>query len=176
MVKQGLSAAVLVTACVGALALGVPEIVRAGNSTVYPPPLPSLGGALSDCPSPTGLQQFSAHTEANARANAVRYGRVSLSLDLADSDRSWQPTVRTMWKHHSPNRPAEDWTVRKLTAASRNPYRVIVRRSCGEPLVSRSLAVTVGPPPAPGHRECSACAETMFLIDRSGRALIYYVH
>ncbi len=121
--------------------------------------------------------RFGARARTAARADSLRYGRVSLSVDLAASDRAWQPTVRAMWQGKAPGQAGEGGVVvRRVSGASENPYRVIVRRSCGGALVSRSLAVTVGPRPAPGQRECSACAETAFLIDRRGRALIYYVH
>ena len=131
---------------------------------------------MSYCPSASGLEKFSAAARAMARTESLRYGRGSLAVDLADSDRAWRSAVHAMWKHLTRRQPVTAVTVRRVTSASHSDYRVIVRRSCGEALVSRSLTVTVGPRPAPGQPECSACAETVFLLDRYGRALIYYVH
>jgi len=94
-------------------------------------------------------------------------------VDLADSDRAWQPIVRALWNGHTQTRPADSRVVLDVTAASKIPYRVIVRRCCGQALIGRSLTVTVGRLSQPA---CDACAETMFFIDRTHRPLIYYVH
>ena len=171
-------AALLLTAGTGGSALSFAATGASATSrgNVYPPPVKSRGGALSYCPSASGLEKFDAAAEGTARTDSLRYGRMSLTVDLADSDRAWRPTVRTMWTLPTRTQPVSAITVRRVTSASHNPYRVIVRRSCGEALVRRSLTVTVGPRPTPGAPECSACAETMFLLDRYGHALIYYVH
>jgi len=159
-----------------ALSLAATGASATSGGDVYPSPVKSRGGALSYCPSASGLEKFDAAAEGTARTDSLRYGRVSLTVDLGDSDRAWRPTVRAMWKHLTRRQPVTAVTVRRVTSASHSGYRVIVRRSCGEALVSRSLTVTVGPRPTPGQPACSACAETMFLVDRFGRALIYYVH
>jgi hypothetical protein len=159
-----------------ALSLAATGASATSRGDVYPPPVKSRGGALSHCPSTSGLEKFDAPSEGTARADSLRYGRVSLAVDLGDSDRAWRPTVRMMWKLPTHTQPVTAVTVRRVTSASHSGYRVIVRRSCDEALVNRSLTVTVGPRPTPGAPECEACAETVFLLDRYGRALIYYVH
>jgi len=56
--------------------------------------------------------------------------------------------------------------------ASRSGYAIIVRYSCGEPLVAKSLLVTIGQ----RNARCDACRSQVFFIDRRGRALIYFVY
>jgi hypothetical protein len=164
----------------GGLSLAASGARQPSTGDVYPPPVKSKGGALSFCPNPVGLERFDARAEAAARSESLRYGRVSLAEDLASSDGAWQPSVRAMWarrdEHGPPASEGQGVAVRQVVSLRRDSYRVIVRRSCGEQLVRRSLTVTVGPRPAPGELECDACAETMFLVDRSGRALIYYIY
>lgn len=164
-------------ACASALGPLASAVAAAGEArSVYPPPVRSMGGALEACPNPAGLERFTEGARNAARRDALRYGRVSLAVDLADSDRAWQPSVRAMWASAS-TRPAPGSTVvRKVQNATSNGYRVIVRRSCGQALVRRSLTVTVGPTPVPGTPPCEACAENMFFVDRRGHALIYFVY
>lgn len=156
----------------------VSAVAAAGEApSVYPPPVGSMGGALTACPNPVGLERFTAGTRTAARRAALRYGRVSLAVDLADSDRAWQPSVRAMWKGITGTPPGTGGElVRKVQNASANGYRVIVGRSCGQALVRRSLIVTVGPRPVPGTPPCEACAESVFFVARHGHALIYFVY
>jgi hypothetical protein len=170
-------AAALLGAYVGAGAVNADALIMRtpGGGSNYPQPVRSRGGALRLCPSAAGLVPFTAAASAAARSISLSYGRVSLSRDLADSDRAWQPSVRAMWAGHSPA-ASQDVRIRGVSGGGATPYRVIVRRSCGGALISRSLAVTVGPLTQPGEAECDACAETLFFVDRHGRALIYFVH
>jgi hypothetical protein len=126
-------AALLLTAGTGGSALSFAATGASATSrgNVYPPPVKSRGGALSYCPSASGLEKFDAAAEGTARTDSLRYGRMSLTVDLADSDRAWRPTVRTMWKLPTRTQPVSAITVRRVTSASHNPYRVIVR-SAGE--------------------------------------------
>jgi hypothetical protein len=160
----------------GVLAVASPGGAGTHSATLYPIPVAGSGG-LSSCPDAAGLQPFGASSEGAARREALRYGRVSLAADLAESDRSWQATVRARWAHSHGRPPSEAGeVVRRVSGASHNPYRAIVRRACGSRLLAKSLTVTVGPRAEAGKAPCSACARTIFMLDRRGRALIYYVH
>jgi hypothetical protein len=169
-------AAALLSACAAASAVDAGALLARtpGAGPDYPPPVRSRGGALRLCPRAAGLVPFTAGARAAARSSSLSYGRVSLSRDLADSDRAWQPSVRAMWHGHPPG-ASQDVRIRGVSGDA-TPYRVIVHRSCGGGLISRSLAVTVGPLTQPGEAECEACAETLFFVDRRGRALIYFVY
>jgi hypothetical protein len=170
-------AAALLGACVGAGTVNAGALVMRtpGGGSDYPQPVRSRSGALRLCPSAAGLAPFTAAASAAARSSSLSYGRVSLSRDLADSDRAWQPSVRAIWGGHLPA-ASQDVRIRGVSGGDATPYRVIVRRSCGGALISRSLVVTVGPLTQPGETECDACAETLFFVDRRGRALIYFVY
>ena len=150
---------------------------RGRSGAFYPAALPSRGGALGACPSPSGLRRPDALVEAQARVAAILYGRVSLATDIANSDRAWRPQVRAMWSYDS-GKPlaAETRVVRSETPAGASGYRIIVRRSCGAPLIRRSIVVTVAPATPVGQSPCEACAEHVFFLDRRGRALIYFVY
>jgi hypothetical protein len=126
---------------------GVIAAATSAASPAYPPPvLAAPGGALKYCPSAAGLEQFGAGPEAAARSVALDYGHVDEAEDLAHSDRAWQPTVRAMWSQSHGAAPGQTGTtVYEVSPANRNGYRVIVRRSCGAPIVGESLAVTVVP-------------------------------
>jgi len=101
---------------------------------------------------------------------------VSEAVDLRDSDRAWRPTVRSHWSPSPTGSHKSSLAVWSVTAARRNPYSVIVRRSCGAPLEERSLTVTIAPLAGQGEHQCDACAETFFFIDRRRRALIYFIY
>ena len=116
---------------------------------------------------PTAVQE--------ARREVSRFARVSLLYDLAVSDPAWQPNVRAAWKHRGlPGRGPEF----VVGPASESPYSVIVKYSCGQAILSRTVTLTT----VPGrHQEsnppgCVACRTTFFLLDRSGHPLIYFVY
>jgi hypothetical protein len=145
--------------------------------SVSPPPVTArAGGALAACPSPAGLERFNATTTKLAAQIASSYGRISLTHDLRDSDRAWRPQVRDTWRS---GKPSEEALHRVVYGSgeplSKSSYSVIVRFSCGQALVRKSLTVRIGPrqshPPY-----CDACTSTVFFVDRRGRALIYYLY
>jgi hypothetical protein len=140
--------------------------------SIYPPPVRSRGGALAACPNPAGLQSFTTSATAAAIQSASRYLRVSEAADLRGSDRAWWPLVRQMWQSRKPGKGAETEAALGSEHASRSGYAVIVRYSCGKSLVAKSLLVTVGQ----RNARCVACRSQVFLIDRRGRALIYFVY
>jgi len=78
-------AALLLTAGTGGSALSFAatgaSATNRGNG--YPPPVKSRGGALSYCPSASGLEKFDEAAEGMARTGSLRYGRVSSTVDLA---------------------------------------------------------------------------------------------
>jgi hypothetical protein len=140
----------------------------------YPAPLPSRGGALQACPSPAGLEAFDAPARRQARRETLAYSRAPLASALANSDRAWQPRVTALWRSGAARREAQ--VVRAVAAAGRSPYRVIVSYSCGRRLIRRSLVVALAPVQPAGEPHCEACVESFFLVDRRGRALIYFVY
>lgn len=141
--------------------------------SIYPAPVHSRGGALAACPDPAGLEAFTAAERASAAQIARSYGLVSEASDLGNSDRAWWPQVRSMWRR--PRNAVGSEAIYGSGPASRSDYAVIVRYSCGQALVTKSLTVAVGPrqthPPY-----CGDCISQLFLVDRRGHALIYYIH
>jgi hypothetical protein len=51
-----------------------------------------------------------------------------------------------------------------------------VSYSCGGRLIRRSLVVALAPAQPAGEPHCEACVENFFLVDRRGRALIYFIY
>ena len=160
----------------GAAALIATAAVASG---VYLRPTHSRGGALRLCPSLVGLQRFSKSAVKTARAEVMRFGRVSRSDDLAASDLAWQPEVRANWdsRGHKPGHgPQFVLGPMPATPVGAESYGIIVRYSCGSKILSHTLEFTV----VPGHLShpptCDACRATFFVLDRSGQPLIYYIH
>jgi hypothetical protein len=145
--------------------------------SVYPPPVKArAGSALTACPNPAGLERFNSRATKLAVRVAGTYQRISLAEDLRNSDRAWWPEVRHTWRSGKPSKEALNQVAYGSgSPLSNNSYSVIVRFSCGQSLVARSLVVGIGPrqthPPY-----CSACISTLFFVDRRGRALIYYLY
>ena len=144
--------------------------------SVYPPPVPSRGGALAACPNPAGLESFNIAATATATVLARGYARISEATDLRDADRAWWPQVRRMWRgRRTPPGEGVGMGIYRAGPAARSAYPVIVKFSCGQSLVARSLVVSVGArqthPPY-----CGDCVSQLFFVDRRGHTLIYYVH
>lgn len=141
--------------------------------SIYPAAVNSHGGGLDACPNPSGLESFTATTRKRAAQIASSYGRISVAVDLRNSDPAWWPQVRALW--HS-RRPAQGTANHVVDGSSLGPdiaYHVVVRYSCGSALVTKSLAVYL----APGQRHgCNACVARIFFIDRRGHALIYWMN
>lgn len=146
-------------------------------SSVYPAPTKSRGGALTACPSVRGLQGFSAAAIREAKRQVGRFARVSLSYDLSVSDRAWQPNVRAAWKRESLSGHGREFVVGP-SRGRRMLYASIVKYSCGQAILSHTITLTTVP--GRNHRtgapRCVACRTTFFLLDRSGRPLIYFVY
>jgi hypothetical protein len=77
-----------------------------------------------------------------------------------------------MWRNGKPAKGAENQVVDGSEPLAKSGYAVIVRSSCGQSLVSRSLQVTIGP----RDMRCDACRTQLFFLDRHGHALVYYVY
>ncbi len=174
----GMRTLVMVLSFVGlASALSVAAAATGHPASVYPPPVKArAGGALAACPNPAGLERFNSTTTKLAIRIAGSYDRISLAHDLHGSDRAWWPQVREMWKSGKPSEEAlHDVVYGSGEPLARNSYAVIVRFSCGQSLVAKSLTVGIGPrqshPPY-----CEACISSMFFVDRRGQALIYYLY
>jgi hypothetical protein len=150
-------------------------VSAASASNVYPAPTKSRGGALTACPSPRGVQGFSHSAVQKARREVSRFGRVSLSYDLAAADAAWQPNVRAAWKHRGLPGHGPEFV---LGPSRGIPYSAIVKYSCGQAIVSHTITLTT----VPGRHDqsnppgCVACRTTYFLLDRSGHPLIYFVY
>ena len=73
-----------------ALVLAVPALAATFPPATYPAPVAAgPGHALTLCPSPSGLEPFTAAEVAGARREAAAYGRRSLQTDLVNADRAW---------------------------------------------------------------------------------------
>ncbi len=165
-------------ALLGAVGVAVAATASEFPVSVHLPPVKARSrGALEYCPNREGRARFTRAARTSARAVVEDYGRISLAHDLADTDRSWQAEVRAMWVGKAASRAPQSTTrVVDVTAASANAYSVIVRYACGGALVRHSLTVTSAPKQTPREPLCQACRTTFFLIDRRGRALIYFVY
>ena len=159
-------------------AVGVAAATGSGPfpPATYPPPVASHRGALPACPNPAGLDPFDAKTTKLVVRIARSYDRTSLADDLRNSDRAWWPQVRHMWRSSRPGKGAVNQVVYGPgTPLSKSGYSVIVRFSCGQSLVARSLTVGIGPRQT-RLQHCEACISHAFFLARRGRALIYYVY
>ena len=145
--------------------------------SIYPAPVNSRGGALATCPNPAGLQAFTTAGQVSAVKIARSYLLISEATDLRNSDRAWWPQARHVWSKRTSSTGAtsEVTAIYGSELASRSDYAVIVRFSCGQALVSKSLLVGVGPRQTHPPR-CGDCVSQVFLLDRRGHALIYYIH
>lgn len=160
----------LACAAIATAAVSTAFGARAGSKRIYPPALRSHGGALKACPSQAGLERFGADARARARKEALGYSSAGRARDLANSDRAWQPSVGSS----APSGQA--MMLDGAGPAARSGYAIIVRHSCGARLLKRSYVVAVGPAQAPGTPHCVACISHFFLLDRRGRALIYFIY
>jgi hypothetical protein len=157
------------------IVLGSPALAsNAYTPSIYPPPVHSRGGALAACPNPAGLESFNIAAITSATVLARGYALISEATDLSISDRAWWPQVRRMWRR----RRLDKGSVGQISGqgpAARNPYSVIVRFSCGQSVVAKSLVVDVGPRPTHAP-SCGDCVSQLFFVDRRNHPLIYYVH
>jgi hypothetical protein len=133
----------------------------------------AAGGALAACPNPAGLAPFGRRSKDSALRAASRYGRVSLAVDLRDSDRAWWPRLRELWRSDNPSAGAPGEVAGGLSAGPRTAYAAVVGFSCGSALVRKSIAVYLAPRQ---RHNCDACVSSLYFIDRRGRALIYWVN
>jgi hypothetical protein len=138
-------------------------------ASVYPPAVPSHGGALAVCPNPAGLERFGREARTGAVTAAADYDRISRSVDLHDSDRAWWPAVRGLSSSGKPAPYDAELIVTGSVAGPASAYAGVVAASCGSPLVKKSLTVTL----APRHRD--GCDASVFFVDRRGHALIYWL-
>lgn len=109
-----------------------------------------------------------------AATTADAYGRKNLLADLTASDRAWWPQVRKLWRSGRP-KVGKRVDLGSQTAAS-SGYARIISSACGRALLQISLMVTVGPSQKRPGPHCSACNSQLFMIDRRGHVLIYFVY
>jgi hypothetical protein len=152
------------------LLAGVADAGEAFPQRFYPRALPAHGGALSLCPNPSGLEAFDASALAAARRTASRYGSATRHEGQLLSDRAWWPGVARAWRHGSPG--SED--VLEVRALRSSPaLGSIIAYSCGKALVRLTEWAALKPP---GSGTCIACISQLFLVDRRGRVLAYYLY
>jgi hypothetical protein len=126
---------------------------------------PSNHLSLSTCPSSAGLVPFTPAATKEART-LLGFWNTSFSYDLHASDRSaWMSDVATFTAGPFGGRQ----TIESIGPASRSLYDSAVSAACGASLVQRSLAVTMGP------SVYSTAIEHLFLLDRGGTPLVYFV-
>lgn len=140
--------------------------------SVYEPAVLSMGGALSQCPNPAGLESFSPEDESRAQAVATNYGNISLDADLHVSDPSWWSEVDQMWNLDRGQAVTNSYVVGSGTGLS-GPSSLLVPYSCGQTIGGETYWVTVGPSPNP---TCDACRSTFSFVDRNGQPLIYFIY
>jgi hypothetical protein len=124
------------------------------------------GRVLTRCPSPRGLEPFTADAVAVAAARrlAAQWG-TTFSSDLAHSDRSWWPSLVTGYPWFG-----QQGTGTVLTAqpAGRDLDATAVAAACGASLVRQSLVVVIGP------SAYSSTVARLYLLNRSGTPLVYF--
>lgn len=133
----------------------------------YPAPIPSKGGALSRCPSPTGLERFSSATVKAANLAAASYTSVNETAALALSDRAYWPQVHKTWTRSGfvPN----GQVVVSSEPLAKSGYSPVVRGSCGKSLVPLTQLVIT----ETKRSKCVACQSRLFFLNRRGRVLVY---
>ncbi|HZP74420.1 MAG TPA: hypothetical protein VFA97_13695 [Gaiellaceae bacterium] len=149
-------------------------LAPAGLATQPAPVKASPGHGVELCPSPLGLQAFTATTRKLAVRAAATYGREDLASDLRNSDRSWWPHVRRLWSS-SPTARAKDVVLGSEPAAT-SGFQVFLRPACGATTVERSLMVTVGPSQSGAGPHCDACNVHLFYVTRAARPLLWFVY
>ncbi len=144
-------------------------------ASIYPQPVAAgSGAAFSACPSPLGLERFDTASIRLAEHVGASYGHISLSDDLANTDRSYWPMLRADWKQAGAGSWLSFSEVR--SAQLGGPAMVwsgVVRHYCGARLLTDSLNVFVG------RRKllnCDCNGVNLIFLDRRGRALVYMVH
>jgi hypothetical protein len=161
----------IVAAACGCLLLATATAALAATATFptryYPAPVASKGGALSQCPSPAGLEPFSAASVKAAKLAAASYPSVNETAALALSDQANWPQVQRIWTNSSfaPN----SQTVMSSEPLAKSAYGAVVRGSCGQALVPLTQLVITG---TKGSK-CIACQSRMFFLNRRGRVLVY---
>ncbi|MGH2718140.1 MAG: hypothetical protein ACRDJU_06140 [Actinomycetota bacterium] len=157
-------------------ASGAPTIGSPGwPASTYAPSVPSTAGtALSACPSSTGLEAFSAATEAAAGDIAKGYGQAPELSAFEYTDPSFWSTVVQSWS--SGHQSSGPLAALQSGPASQSSYSTVVAASCGSALLQMSYEVTVGPPASPGANACVACDSQLFFIDRYGTPLLYFTY
>jgi hypothetical protein len=143
-------------------AVGAPGFPAA----TYPATAPAVSRrALSSCPSPAGVVPFDRAAAAQAR-QLMAFWNTNLSYDLHASDRAaWPADVVTFTGRGDQGRQS----IMSVTRASDDLYAAAVARACGASLVQDSLAIVMGP------SVYSSAVEHLFLLDRGGTPLVYFV-
>ena len=110
--------------------------------------------------------------ERSPQGRGARAGQVDVPKKKPELKKIW-PQVRALWRPGKPEQGAADQVVDGSSLGSNIAYRGVVRHSCGSALVTKSLTVYLAPRQRHG---CDACVASVFVIDRRGRALIYWLN
>jgi hypothetical protein len=135
-------------------------------ASLYPAAQGSHGTVLSSCPSDKGLQRFSPSVVAQAAQIAKTYNSGQFAADVAVTDRSWWTAD---FNRYASGNLGGSHVVTRETPASKSPAATGLTAACGHELVGDSIAVRVGPSAS------SDFAGTLYLLDRNGHPLVYYV-
>ena len=167
----GAAAFLVVVGLVAATAVGAKQI-----DALHPSPVrASPGHAVELCPNPSGLEVFTSVLRQRAALVAGAYGRRSLAVDLANTDRAWWQHVHELWKNRTARKHSADVVVGSEPAAL-SGFAVFMRPACGAATVARTLMVTVGPSQAGSGPHCDACNAHLFYIARRGRPMLWFVY
>ena len=167
----GATAFVLVAAVVFVSAVGAKQL-----DALHPSPVKARPGhAVALCPNPSGLQVFTSVALQRAAREADAYGRRSLAVDLAKTDRAWWPHVRALWKTQAARKRSTD-VVLGSEPATRSGFAVFLRPACGAATLKRTLMVTVGPSQTGSGAHCNACNAHLFYVERRDRPLLWFIY
>ncbi|WP_249018899.1 hypothetical protein [Conexibacter sp. S30A1] len=134
--------------------------------SVYPASRSSHGTALATCPSDAGLERFSAAAISGAERIARRYMSGQFASDIAVTDRSWWAAD---FNALAEGNTGGSHSVAGEGPAAQTPAAARIERACGTRLVSDSVAIAVR---RSSHSDFSG---TLYLLDRRGQPLVYYV-
>jgi len=143
---------------------------------LHPSPVQARPGhGVELCPNPNGLQVFTSVVRQRAVLAASAYGRRSLAVDLANTDRAWWQHVRALWKTRTAQKHSTDVVVGSEPAAL-SGFAVFLRPACGAATLDRTLMVTVGPSQAGSGPHCDACNAHFFYLERRGRPMLWFIY
>ncbi len=135
-------------------------------ASVYPASRPSHSPALASCPSEVGIEPFTTAAIGAAKRIARNYSSSQFASSITVTDRSWWTVEFNAFASGNLGGPH---TVTGARPAVQTAAAAGIERACGTKLIQDSLAVTLGASPY------STLTGTLYLLDRAGHPLVYYV-